>query len=139
VLTLLSARDFKIKNCSRVDSILFSANRTEEEQHFASCQNMENADPNRHFLKDVKRIVIKVLFYLRKLYYSFGVSFVCCVTNGLSVCIVAWTIGLCKWLRLFCMVLKVGTAVVTRQDGRVAVGKLGALCEQVALYIYFLC
>lgn len=38
------------------------------------------------------------------------------------------------------MVLKVGTAVVTRQDGRLAVGKLGALCEQVALcvcmYIY---
>ncbi|XP_047161937.1 delta-1-pyrroline-5-carboxylate synthase-like [Vigna umbellata] len=45
---------------------------------------MENADPNRHFLKDVKRIIIKV-----------------------------------------------GTAVVTRQDGRLAVGKLGALCEQI--------
>nr|ABY89287.1 pyrroline-5-carboxylate synthetase [Phaseolus vulgaris] len=45
---------------------------------------MENTDPCRHFLKDVKRIVIKV-----------------------------------------------GTAVVTRQDGRVAVGKLGALCEQI--------
>ncbi|XP_027913507.1 delta-1-pyrroline-5-carboxylate synthase-like [Vigna unguiculata] len=45
---------------------------------------MENADPCRHFLKDVKRIIIKV-----------------------------------------------GTAVVTRQDGRLAVGKLGALCEQI--------
>ncbi|KAG4920295.1 hypothetical protein JHK84_049146 [Glycine max] len=45
---------------------------------------MENTDPCRHFLKDVKRIIIKV-----------------------------------------------GTAVVTRQDGRLAVGKLGALCEQI--------
>ncbi|CAL5203128.1 unnamed protein product [Lathyrus oleraceus] len=45
---------------------------------------MENADPCRDFVKDVKRIVIKV-----------------------------------------------GTAVVTRQDGRLAVGKLGALCEQI--------
>ncbi|MED6172661.1 Delta-1-pyrroline-5-carboxylate synthase [Stylosanthes scabra] len=45
---------------------------------------MESVDPSRDFLKDVKRIVIKV-----------------------------------------------GTAVVTRQDGRLAVGKLGALCEQI--------
>ncbi|KAJ1422266.1 Glutamate/acetylglutamate kinase [Sesbania bispinosa] len=45
---------------------------------------MENVDPCRDFIKDVKRIIIKV-----------------------------------------------GTAVVTRQDGRVAVGKLGALCEQI--------
>jgi len=37
------------------------------------------------------------------------------------------------------MVLKVGTAVVTRQDGRLAVGKLGALCEQVALNICIFC
>jgi delta-1-pyrroline-5-carboxylate synthetase len=43
-----------------------------------------NADPCRDFVKDVKRIIIKV-----------------------------------------------GTAVVTRQDGRLAVGKLGALCEQI--------
>lgn len=27
--------------------------------------------------------------------------------------------------------LKVGTAVVTRADGRLALGRLGALCEQV--------
>ena len=27
--------------------------------------------------------------------------------------------------------LKVGTAVVTRSDGRLALGRLGALCEQV--------
>lgn len=45
---------------------------------------MENADPCRDFVKDVKRIIIKV-----------------------------------------------GTAVVTGQDGRLAVGKLGALCEQI--------
>ncbi|XP_020203430.1 delta-1-pyrroline-5-carboxylate synthase-like [Cajanus cajan] len=45
---------------------------------------MEHTDPCRHFIKDVKRIIIKV-----------------------------------------------GTAVVTRQDGRLAVGKLGALCEQI--------
>nr|CAA67069.1 delta-1-pyrroline-5-carboxylate synthase [Medicago sativa] len=45
---------------------------------------MANADPCREFVKDVKRIIIKV-----------------------------------------------GTAVVTRQDGRLAVGKLGALCEQI--------
>ncbi|XP_025690254.1 delta-1-pyrroline-5-carboxylate synthase isoform X2 [Arachis hypogaea] len=45
---------------------------------------MENVDPSRDFVKDVKRIVIKV-----------------------------------------------GTAVVTRKDGRLAVGKLGALCEQI--------
>ncbi|KAK7387420.1 hypothetical protein VNO78_28216 [Psophocarpus tetragonolobus] len=45
---------------------------------------MENVDPCRRFIKDVKRIIIKV-----------------------------------------------GTAVVTRQDGRLAVGKLGALCEQI--------
>ncbi|XP_027336660.1 delta-1-pyrroline-5-carboxylate synthase isoform X3 [Abrus precatorius] len=45
---------------------------------------MENADSCKHFIKDVKRIIIKV-----------------------------------------------GTAVVTRQDGRLAVGKLGALCEQI--------
>ncbi|GAU36872.1 hypothetical protein TSUD_220400 [Trifolium subterraneum] len=29
------------------------------------------------------------------------------------------------------IIIKVGTAVVTRQDGRLAVGKLGALCEQI--------
>jgi len=27
--------------------------------------------------------------------------------------------------------LKVGTAVVTRSDGRLALGRIGALCEQV--------
>jgi delta-1-pyrroline-5-carboxylate synthetase len=27
--------------------------------------------------------------------------------------------------------MKVGTAVVTRSDGRLALGRLGALCEQV--------
>lgn len=31
--------------------------------------------------------------------------------------------------------LKVGTAVVTRSDGRLALGRLGALCEQVCIYI----
>lgn len=31
--------------------------------------------------------------------------------------------------------LKVGTAVVTRDDGRLALGRLGALCEQVDYYI----
>ncbi|KAD5962142.1 hypothetical protein E3N88_13615 [Mikania micrantha] len=45
---------------------------------------MAAIDPNRGFLKDVKRIVIKV-----------------------------------------------GTAVVTREDGRLALGRLGALCEQL--------
>ncbi|XP_019419158.1 PREDICTED: delta-1-pyrroline-5-carboxylate synthase-like [Lupinus angustifolius] len=45
---------------------------------------MDNMDPSRAFLKDVKRIIIKV-----------------------------------------------GTAVVTRQDGRLSVGKLGVLCEQI--------
>ncbi|XP_061343567.1 delta-1-pyrroline-5-carboxylate synthase-like isoform X2 [Gastrolobium bilobum] len=45
---------------------------------------MEGVDPSRTFLKDVKRIIIKV-----------------------------------------------GTAVVTRQEGRVAVGRLGTLCEQI--------
>ncbi|KAF1881869.1 hypothetical protein Lal_00038511 [Lupinus albus] len=45
---------------------------------------MDKLDPSRAFLKDVKRIIIKV-----------------------------------------------GTAVVTRQDGRLSVGKLGALCEQI--------
>nr|GEV04619.1 delta-1-pyrroline-5-carboxylate synthase-like [Tanacetum cinerariifolium] len=44
---------------------------------------MESVDPSRGFLKDVRRIVIKV-----------------------------------------------GTAVVTRDDGRLALGRLGALCEQ---------
>ncbi|KHG24178.1 Delta-1-pyrroline-5-carboxylate synthase [Gossypium arboreum] len=29
------------------------------------------------------------------------------------------------------LIVKVGTAVVTRGDGRLAVGRLGALCEQV--------
>ncbi|KAH9617728.1 hypothetical protein KSS87_016647 [Heliosperma pusillum] len=29
------------------------------------------------------------------------------------------------------VVVKVGTAVVTRDDGRLAVGRLGALCEQL--------
>ena len=32
------------------------------------------------------------------------------------------------------MELKVGTAVVTRDDGRLALGRLGALCEQVGYY-----
>lgn len=43
-----------------------------------------------------------------------------------------------SWFMLFdndgkCTVyfLKVGTAVVTREDGRLALGRLGALCEQV--------
>ncbi|KAM7491995.1 hypothetical protein LguiA_034916 [Lonicera macranthoides] len=45
---------------------------------------MENVDSTRHFVKEVKRIVIKV-----------------------------------------------GTAVVTRADGRLALGRLGALCEQI--------
>jgi len=27
--------------------------------------------------------------------------------------------------------MKVGTAVVTRSDGRLALGRIGALCEQV--------
>lgn len=31
--------------------------------------------------------------------------------------------------------MKVGTAVVTRADGRMALGRLGALCEQVYHYI----
>lgn len=31
----------------------------------------------------------------------------------------------------FLLLLKVGTAVVTRSDGRLALGRLGALCEQV--------
>jgi delta-1-pyrroline-5-carboxylate synthetase len=31
--------------------------------------------------------------------------------------------------------LKVGTAVVTRADGRLALGRLGALCEQVYYYM----
>jgi len=42
------------------------------------------ADPSRSFMKDVKRVIIKV-----------------------------------------------GTAVVTREEGRLAVGRLGALCEQI--------
>jgi delta-1-pyrroline-5-carboxylate synthetase len=29
--------------------------------------------------------------------------------------------------------MKVGTAVVTRTDGRLALGRLGALCEQVMI------
>ncbi|KAG0498731.1 hypothetical protein HPP92_003422 [Vanilla planifolia] len=29
------------------------------------------------------------------------------------------------------LIIKVGTAVVTRSDGRLAVGRLGTLCEQV--------
>lgn len=29
------------------------------------------------------------------------------------------------------MILQVGTAVVTRGDGRLALGRLGSLCEQV--------
>ncbi|VAH19823.1 unnamed protein product [Triticum turgidum subsp. durum] len=45
---------------------------------------MAGADPNRSFMKDVKRIIIKV-----------------------------------------------GTAVITRNDGRLALGRIGALCEQV--------
>ncbi|XP_054797792.1 delta-1-pyrroline-5-carboxylate synthase [Prosopis cineraria] len=45
---------------------------------------MDAADPSRAFVKDVKRIIVKV-----------------------------------------------GTAVVTRKDGRLAVGKLGTLCEQI--------
>ncbi|KAM0873422.1 hypothetical protein ACQ4PT_038057 [Festuca glaucescens] len=45
---------------------------------------MARADPNRSFMKDVKRIIIKV-----------------------------------------------GTAVITRNDGRLALGRIGALCEQV--------
>ncbi|KAL2317200.1 hypothetical protein Fmac_031076 [Flemingia macrophylla] len=45
---------------------------------------MEALDPSRSFMKDVKRVVIKV-----------------------------------------------GTAVVTREEGRLAVGRLGALCEQI--------
>lgn len=34
--------------------------------------------------------------------------------------------------------MKVGTAVVTRADGRLALGRLGALCEQV-FYIMSSC
>lgn len=37
---------------------------------------------------------------------------------------------------MFCF-LKVGTAVVTRGDGRLALGRLGALCEQVILNLRF--
>lgn len=49
------------------------------------CSTMERAvDPSRRFMKDVKRVIIKV-----------------------------------------------GTAVVTREEGRLAVGRLGALCEQI--------
>lgn len=29
--------------------------------------------------------------------------------------------------------MKVGTAVVTRTDGRLALGRIGALCEQVSM------
>lgn len=31
-------------------------------------------------------------------------------------------------------VLQVGTAVVTRADGRLAVGRIGSLCEQVMIF-----
>lgn len=34
----------------------------------------------------------------------------------------------------FVIYMKVGTAVVTRSDGRLALGRLGALCEQVIIY-----
>lgn len=34
------------------------------------------------------------------------------------------------------LILKVGTAVVTRNDGRLALGRLGALCEQVCYFFY---
>lgn len=36
------------------------------------------------------------------------------------------------------LILKVGTAVVTRTDGRLALGRLGALCEQVCCLFYTL-
>lgn len=37
-----------------------------------------------------------------------------------------------QMLMLFVFLFKVGTAVVTRKDGRLAVGKVGTLCEQVS-------
>lgn len=51
-------------------------------------------------------------------------NFFMCFGNGLRF---FWTDSLLD--------LKVGTAVVTRDDGRLALGRLGALCEQVDYYI----
>lgn len=39
---------------------------------------------------------------------------------------------------LFLNSLKVGTAVVTRSDGRLALGRLGALLEQVCVIFIYL-
>ncbi|KAL8161904.1 hypothetical protein V2J09_013393 [Rumex salicifolius] len=62
---------------------------------------MDSMDASRVFIKDVKRVVVK--YFLHS-----------CCSN------------LCA-LRLF----QVGTAVVTRGDGRLALGRLGSLCEQI--------
>jgi len=45
--------------------------------------------------------------------------------------------GFCRyvcWLHIYYVMLQVGTAVVTGQNGRLAMGRLGSLCEQVNKY-----
>ncbi|KAB5538765.1 hypothetical protein DKX38_016298 [Salix brachista] len=65
---------------------------------------MNGTDRSRGFFKDVKRLIIKVSPL--PLSYSFN-------------------------LRIDFANVFVGTAVVTRADGRLALGRLGALCEQI--------
>ncbi|KAK6933104.1 Aspartate/glutamate/uridylate kinase [Dillenia turbinata] len=68
---------------------------------------METMDSTRAFVKDVKRVIVKIPGLM-------------CFTD------LEADIFVCR-----SRVLKVGTAVVTRPDGRLAVGRLGALCEQI--------
>ncbi|RRT60894.1 hypothetical protein B296_00035687 [Ensete ventricosum] len=73
-------------------------------------------DPARDFVKSVKRLVIKVLLF--PAFVSPSISFFSFLARrGLEL--------LRSW---------VGTAVVTRTDGRLALGRLGNLCEQVLIY-----
>jgi glutamate 5-kinase len=57
---------------------------------------------------------------------AFFVSLFCSQLDDIFVCI-----NFFVFVFLFLNISQVGTAVVTRSDGKLALGRLGALCEQV--------
>ncbi|KAL0299218.1 UNVERIFIED_CONTAM: Delta-1-pyrroline-5-carboxylate synthase [Sesamum radiatum] len=127
---------------------------------------MEAVDSSRAFVRDVKRVVIKVMeclafvllvgFFRVDFFLSIGMVFVCSVLVSRLVCCSAQSWNVMKLCFvcpvfsaecLFCLTeslgmrfnslnvnlgsMEVGTAVVTRADGRLALGRLGSLCEQI--------
>jgi hypothetical protein len=58
---------------------------------------------------------------------AFFFSLFCSQLDDIFVCI-----NFFVFVFLFLNISQVGTAVVTRSDGKLALGRLGALCEQVS-------